>query len=217
MTLPENKNLFYDTRKGPSLGYTSSYCQAALGDQCISSLESKLSALAGAHTLNSPVSSTCSKIASDLQSNLPSSCATLDSALVHGVALTGPTAAEPLTSSQNSTTNCYPTLPKSNLLTRQFSYNISASMYANETGPAAEGETPILSLFWSNEGDRNASIENPSVQLSCLRPIDMTTAAADNANDGGKKGGAVPTNGGSSLLRAAVSAGAAVLFLSWLI
>lgn len=70
MTRSENQNLFYDTRTSAYLK-PSSYCQETLGNQSISSPESKLLELAGKYTLSSPEPSTCSKIASDLQFDLP--------------------------------------------------------------------------------------------------------------------------------------------------
>ena len=223
LTGQKNENLFY---KNEQTYQFSSYCQESLTDDCISSLTSKLSSLAAKHTLDSTVSKTCSEVASDLQSDILSSCPmVLKKALVRGVALTGPTASGPLTESQNSSSNCYPTLPKSNELTRQFSYNISSSMDVSDTAPAIDGETPIISMFWSNEGDQNATIENPAVQLTCLRPVDVTAAAQGTStgdgtgmgNGEGGGNGAIPMNGGSNILRAVITASTAVLFFSWLI
>lgn len=93
-------------------------------------------------------------------------------------------------------------------------------MGSHNTSSAIEGETPILSMFWSNEGGQDSAIKNADVQLSCLRPIDKTTASNDTmeGGDGGDDGtnGAIPMNGGSNILGAAVTAGVAVL-ISWLI
>lgn len=209
MTGPENKSLFHKSSTA-----SSSYCQQFLPSDCVSSLTDKLSSLAEEHTLSSSESRTCPDIASSLQSDIPSSCTALDDVVVRGVALTGSTAAEPLTDSQNSSSNCYPTLPKTNDLTRQFSYNISASMNISDTAPAIEGETPILSMFWSNEGGKDSKIENATAQLTCLRPIDETTASNDTKQeDGGDDdtNGANPMKGGSSIFGVAVTAGVVVL------
>ncbi|KAK2755684.1 hypothetical protein FQN54_005833 [Arachnomyces sp. PD_36] len=215
LTGPENENLFYKNSATPSF---ESYCRDSLKEECVSALNDKLSSLAGEQTLDSSGSDICSEIASGLQSDIPSSCSSLNDAVVRGVALTGPSAAEPLTESQNSTSNCYPTLPKSNELTRQFSYNITTTMNVTDTASAIEGETPVLSMFWSNEGEEDASIESPSIQLSCLRPVDETTASNSTmSGDGGDdESGAIPMNGAANIFGATVAAGIVVLS-TWLI
>ncbi|KKZ60235.1 hypothetical protein EMCG_05045 [[Emmonsia] crescens] len=184
MTLEDNNNIFYDFSL-PADSSTS-YCGNYLDDTCMSALNSKFSELAGEHHPGGPETDICSSIASDLQANLPSSCPGLTSArstIVRGVSLTGSHAPSPPTEAQNSTSNCHPTLPKSNDLTRVFAYNISASAYVNETGPAVLGETPVWSVFWSkgqSEGNDDARIENPSVRMVCLRPLEKNVATEMN-------------------------------------
>lgn len=91
-------------------------------------------------------------------------------------------------------------------------------MDIGDTAPAVEGETPILSMFWSSKGDKESKIENAAVQLSCLRPIDKTTASDDTmVKDGGDDtNGAISMNGGSNILSATAIASVAILFF-WLI
>lgn len=183
MTLEDNNNIFYDSSLPRDL--STSYCGNYLDDTCMSALNSKFSELAGEHHPGSPETDICSAIASDLQANLPSSCPGLTSArsIVRGVSLTGSQAPSPPTEAQNSTSNCHPTLPKSNDLTRVFAYNISASVYVSETAPAILGETPVWSVFWSkgqSEGNDDARIENPSVQMVCLRPLEKNAATEMN-------------------------------------
>lgn len=198
-----------------------SYCREYLKSDCVSDLNYKLTSLAEKTKLDSSVSEICSKLASGLESSIPSKCSSLKKMkdlLVRGVPLTGPSAAEPFTEKQNSSSNCHPTLPQSNDLTRQFAYNISTTRKSGDTYPAIEGETPILSVFWTNEGDKGSEIKNATAELSCLRPIDKTTASNDSKeSDGGDDdNGAIPMNGGANILGAAVTAGI-VVFFSWLV
>ncbi|PGH08514.1 hypothetical protein AJ80_07834 [Polytolypa hystricis UAMH7299] len=193
MTKEGNKNIFHSNNVSPDS--SPAFCHQNLGDDCISALDSKISSLAGEHRTSASEADICSSIASSLQENLPSSCTALltsnsnNSLLVRGVPLTGSQAPSPLSEAQNSSSNCYPTLPKSNNLTRVFAYNISASQFINETAPAIQGETPIWSLFWSksqSEDDNDdAQIEDPTVQMVCLRTIDRTTASEETRADGG--------------------------------
>ncbi|KLJ11797.1 hypothetical protein EMPG_13049 [Blastomyces silverae] len=184
MTLEGNNNIF-QSRIPP--GSSTAYCRQHLDDNCMSALNAKFSQLAGEHHPNGPETDICSSIASGLQADLPSSCTGLTSnarpLLVRGVPLTGSQAPSPPSEAQNSSSNCHPTLPKSNDLTRVFAYNISASVYVNETAPAIEGETPVWSVFWSKDrSDRNdgVTIENPSVQMVCLRPVEKTVVGEMN-------------------------------------
>lgn len=218
MTGPENTSLFYRSTDPRD---SASYCQEFLNDDCVTTLTTKLSSLAEEHDIGSLDSNVCSKVGKALETYITSgdaeTCKSLkEDAIFRSVTLTGPDAAEPLTKKQNSTSNCYPTLPKTNDLTREFSFNISSSYFVNETAPAILGETPLLTMFWSKDGDDDSSIENADAQLTCLRPIDMTTAANTTlvGGDGGE-GGAIPMNGGSNILGVAVAAGLAVFF-SWL-
>ncbi|KAK2767049.1 hypothetical protein FQN54_006367 [Arachnomyces sp. PD_36] len=215
LTKSDNKSLFYKTT--PSTD-SFSYCQEYLQDDCVSALTSKISELTEDHTLGSSDSDVCSKVGNALEKYITSgdakSCSSLEDDLVLGsVTLTGPEAAEPLTAKQNSSSNCYPTLPKTNDLTREFSFNVSSSYYINETAPAIQGETPIFTMFWSKEGDDDSSVEEANAQLTCLRPIDMTTAANETmvGGEGDAEGGAIPMNGGSNILGVAAAAGVAVL------
>lgn len=185
-----NKNIFQSRNNNDQYSSTS-FCQRNLGDDCMSALDSKLSDLAGEHRLNATEADICSSIASSLQDDLPSSCSALTSSsrsstgiLVRGVPLTGSQAPSPLSGAQNSSSNCHPTLPKSNDLTRAFAYNITASVHADETMSAIQGETPVWSLFWSKSGDDDDTmIEDLAVQMVCLKTIDKTTASEETKND----------------------------------
>lgn len=214
MTGSENESLFH---KDTVTDDTSSYCQQFISDDCVSYLTEELPSQAKENTVGDSEDDVCANMRLMLETNLEktsNACSALEKSKVRAVPLTGPSAAEPLTDKQNSSSNCHPTLPKSNDLTLQFAYNISSSYEQGQTASAIGGETPILSMFWSTTGDKSASIDDASIQLSCLRPIDKSVASENTKNTG--EGGAIPVNGGSNLLGAAVVAGVAVLS-SWFI
>jgi len=162
----------------------SSICQSQLGSTCILDLGARAVSATAKYSATSPKTSICSMIASSLQSSFPSSCSSLSEPQIHGLSLTGPNAAKPISKSENSTSNCYPTLPKSNELARVASYKLSASLYANETVPAVLGETPILSLFWKIGGENKSMILEPNVRLDCLFVRGMTTASVESMSSG---------------------------------
>ena len=70
-----------------------------------------------------------------------------DAAVIRGHPITGKYAEDPIPAAENASWACYPTLPKTNGLTRVFSYNISVNTYAFETlRNAFDGETDRKSV-----------------------------------------------------------------------
>jgi len=186
ITLPDNDNVVFEPNRTDSL---SPACGDVLGNQCTLNLGTDLVSNAIEIARNSVDSvanqvTTCSSIASAVQSNFPSSC-TITSPQVHGFPLTGAGAAKPISASENSTSNCHPTIPRSNQLTRVASYKISASVYYNETAPAILGETPVMSFFWKQDGSNSSLIQSPSVNFQCLFASPMTTVGNNTMTNNG--------------------------------
>ena len=194
ITRANNNNAFYEPK---NMYHLSSICQSQLGSNCILDLGARAVTAAAQHSTTSAKTRICSMIASSLQSSFPSSCSSLADPQIHGLTLTGSSAAKPISQSENSTSNCNPTLPKSNDLTRVASYKISASVYVNETAPALLGETPILSLFWKIGGENGSMVLDPSVRLDCLFVSDRTTASVKTGFAGESGKGVASTRFGS--------------------
>ncbi|KAK0110202.1 hypothetical protein ONS96_001825 [Cadophora gregata f. sp. sojae] len=182
ITLADDNNVVFEPNRTDNL---SPACGDILGAQCSLNLGTDLVSSA-IELAKEPANqaTTCSSIASAVQSNFPSSC-TIASPQVHGFPLTGAGAAEPLSSSENSTSNCHPTILRSNQLTRVASYKISASVYYNETAPATLGETPVMSLFLMQDGTNLSTIESPSVNFQCLFASAMTTVGNNTMTNNG--------------------------------
>lgn len=186
MTGEDNKSVFYDAAANQHTKH--SYCRTLMGYTCHDAL--KASAQSFAQSLatdpidntNSSVRTSCIAMAAHLQSTLSRSCPSFASTTtITGVPLTGPQAESPFTSSQNAMSDCYPTLPKSNDLTRAFSYNVTSLVYNSETYPALLGETPLWSVFYPLSNATVIGLVEPDVQLLCLRPVDenMNRAVVD--------------------------------------
>jgi hypothetical protein len=184
LTRANNENIFYDSNTASSSSQTQ--CQDNLGIDCVLSLISLLSELSKASTANNSVAETCSSIASSMRSQPPSQCDRLISlnASITGTPLTGSSAPVPLNPQENSTSNCYPTLPKTNELTRIFSYNISATLDLGTTAPPLLGETPVMSLFYSTAAGNATSTQEPDVHFSCLKIVDSNDASEATKNNG---------------------------------
>lgn len=107
--------------------------------------------------------------------------------------LSGSDAPKPITEAENSTSNCYPTLPKSNSLTRVAAFNTSSTTKINdETVGIVYGITPILTVFFSENALASASrpLLQPQAQLTCLKVVDKTDATDATINDGAGDGSA---------------------------
>lgn len=72
--------------------------------------------------------------------------------IVYPYSLTGPNASEPITAAENSSSNCWPTLPKSNQLAEVFSFNISAC--PDSLNQTLAGIEPIFNVWYSRSQDQ---------------------------------------------------------------
>lgn len=109
------------------------------------------------------------------------------------VDLTGSNAAEPLTQAENSTSNCYPTLPKSNSLTHIAAFNTTGTALVASVVKNLFSITPILTVFFSENGTNASLLHQPEAQLTCLKPVDGLTDAANrsaSSGSGDKQGAA---------------------------
>jgi hypothetical protein len=87
-------------------------CAGSMGETCVDDLTSKVEELARS-TFDNNTEDFCKNIANALQQSPPSSCYILtQQPLIQSIPLTGPSAPKPITVTQNSTSNCWPTLPK---------------------------------------------------------------------------------------------------------
>ncbi|KAG9668648.1 hypothetical protein KCU99_g612, partial [Aureobasidium melanogenum] len=116
-----------------------------MGENSAEDLYAKVVELARSNA-TTDVSAFCKNIALGLQDNPPSTCYILSQqSRIEAVALTGPDAQQAITSSENSTSNCWPTLPKTNDLTKVFEYDHVAQL--NQTVPWLR-YTPLISVYW---------------------------------------------------------------------
>ncbi|KAK6001670.1 hypothetical protein QM012_002160 [Aureobasidium pullulans] len=99
--------------------YTSTAtCAGSIGKACVGDLNIKVKELAQSNA-DADESVFCKNIAINFQNESPSSCYILTQRpRIEAVAFTGPNAQQNIKSSGNSTSNCWPTLPKTNDLTK---------------------------------------------------------------------------------------------------
>ena len=110
--------------------------------------------------------------------------------LVKGVPITGEYAEDAIPSASGAlgAETCWPTYPRTNNLTRVFSYNISVAR--DEPGQirdATDGETPVWTAMWNmtqTETEIEINAQDVFVDLVCLRPIDMNKKLNEGMSSG---------------------------------
>jgi hypothetical protein len=167
-------------------------CAGSMGETCVKDLTSKVEELTRS-TSDQSANTFCKNIADGLREAPPSSCYILDQQpRIEAVALTGSTALQPITSNENSTSNCWPTLPRTNDLTKVFEYDHVANL--TEWVPWL-GYTPLITVFAS--GNATSDIE---VDLACMKIVDSDDFSAGTARNGSDttvmEGSAVSSEGG---------------------
>ncbi|KAH0362603.1 hypothetical protein KCU65_g7950, partial [Aureobasidium melanogenum] len=151
-----------------------------MGENCVEDLYAKVVGMARSNA-DADVSDFCKNIAVGLQSSAPSSCYILNQQpRIEAVALTGPDAKQAITSSENSTSNCWPTLPKTNDLTKVFEYDHVAQL--NQTVPWL-GYTPLINVFAPVGNDTDVDVE---VNLSCMKVVDFDDFSLGTASNGSR-------------------------------
>ncbi|KAK4244328.1 hypothetical protein C7999DRAFT_35329 [Corynascus novoguineensis] len=170
---------------------TQGTCGQALSDSCVSALtdRAKKVDLKGLSRR-----AACEKMQKDFSDNLDSAC----SAVAQGdrwtgikaKALSGNASSERISGRQNSTSNCWPVLPKNNDLTLIESVNKTGDHNASTLIKNFFSITPILTVFFPGEGDESL-VSEPVAHLTCLKIIDLTTASNETKSPhGGDEEGA---------------------------
>lgn len=163
--------VFYDPVPGDCVAQTGS----GFSGECVDALKRTVG------DLSMSDDPTCTSIATALQDDLPPSCALSSSISITAVPLTGDKAPQPITAAQNQSSNCWPTLPKSNDLIPVFSSRIYTS-YTNGTSITTfSGTNPVMSLFFG-DGD-----DSPTSELVCLHPIAQNEASIRTTSPNGAR------------------------------
>ncbi|KAH8602513.1 hypothetical protein B0O99DRAFT_302 [Bisporella sp. PMI_857] len=161
-------------------------CQNALGDQCVNALtkrarELDLSGLRSAEA--------CTKLQATFQENMDDACKVYATATkwegISVLPLSGPDASGPITPDQNSTSNCWPILPKQYNLTPVTSTSTQGDYMENTTHAILFGVTPILTLFYPGNG---SLLAQPESQLTCMKIIRNSIEGNKTIADGTHKG-----------------------------
>ena len=190
---------------GDNIVQSTGTCNDALNQNCVNALTSLATDAASLKnsTINNPsTQDICQSVQENLVNNMPSECVTFSTGdkwqglkvqgmieprsfaeklprqLTHKFpALTGPNAPQPLSAAENSTSNCYPTLPKSNSLTHVAAFNTTGTLQLATVEAKLYSITPILTVFFPEGNGTTTVFPRPRSQVSCVKSIGVTDAA----------------------------------------
>lgn len=179
--------------------YANGACGELMGEDCVGDLTAKIEVLAQSNA-DGDVESFCASIVEGLQAASLSSCDILSQPTrFEAVALTGSQAPQPITKQGNGSSNCWPTLPKTNDLTKVFDYDHVAPL--DDTVPWL-GYNPLITVFQPIGNQTGILSDNTAdVQLTCMKVVASVNYGGRTFSNGTETGEA---KGGASMLRSDV-------------
>ncbi|KAH6720774.1 hypothetical protein BKA61DRAFT_652152 [Leptodontidium sp. MPI-SDFR-AT-0119] len=156
-------------------------CQETMNAQCVSALVARAEKVdvAGLGSVEA-----CAKLESTFKETVDSACVGFaDGNTWTGVSvkpLTGSDAADPITASQNSTSNCWPIVPKEYDLALVTSLQTAGDFPIDTASANFFGIVPILTLFYPGNG---TLITKAEAQLTCMKTVGPS--ASQNATKSG--------------------------------
>ncbi|CAD0108412.1 unnamed protein product [Aureobasidium uvarum] len=194
--------------QGASQYVNTASCVGSLGETCVGDLTARVEQLARLSS-ESNAYTFCRNIADALQETPPSSCYILSQKpRIEAVVLTGSSAPKTITLGENSTSNCWPTLPKTNDLTKVFEHDHVAQL--NETVPWL-GYTPLITVLAPFDNITESEVE---VNLTCMKIVDSDDFSASTETNGT---GTADREGDANSIRCDSSTFVAFLMAVWLV
>ncbi|KAH7327217.1 hypothetical protein BKA65DRAFT_64303 [Rhexocercosporidium sp. MPI-PUGE-AT-0058] len=167
-------------------------CQDAMNAQCVTALVARAEKvdITGLGNVEA-----CAKLENSFKETVDSACTVFaDGDKWNAIIvkpLTGTGAAVPITSSQNSTSNCWPITPREYDLSLVTSVQAAGDFSVETASTNFYGITPILTLFYPGNG---SLITKAEAQMTCMKTVgpsaskNETKSDNDNSEDKGSAG-----------------------------
>ncbi|KAI1822786.1 hypothetical protein F4861DRAFT_540607 [Xylaria intraflava] len=181
-------------------------CADAMGSACTAALVSHAKAFLSdtTNTTASP-SDRCTALQNELHDHMDKACLQISKGAwtdLASTALTGNASPQPISGKENSTSTCWPVLPKQNQLTHVADHIVPGSLSIADAQAVQFSITPILTVFYP---DGNGSIINDvDASLTCVKVLGPSKASVGTEGDDAT-GSAVSLSSSSTML---VTAGA---------
>ncbi|KAI0873664.1 hypothetical protein GGS24DRAFT_517374 [Hypoxylon argillaceum] len=181
-------------------------CADAMGSACVDALLDRArSVFKGSNTNSTSSADLCSALQDDLEKNMDNACQSKSQGSwtnLTSTALTGNGSPQPISAKDNSTSTCWPVLPKQYELTHVTDHTVATSIYLQDIKAALFAITPVLTVFYPNgEGSVVSDID---ASLTCLKVVGPERASLATMDDG-SNGSAVSSSPTPTILVAAVA------------
>ncbi|KAF3057233.1 hypothetical protein GL218_06102 [Daldinia childiae] len=195
-------------------------CADAMGSSCVDALVSRARTLVNGYNSGSErlsVSEACSRLQSDLEDSKDEACARISEghwSNFTSAALTGEDASQPISQQQNSSSTCWPVIPKQDDLTLVSQYNYTGDTTFNDLEKAMWAITPIITVFYS--AGNGSLVTETEASMSCIKVVGPPRASLSTINNGSSDddgNGAVGLSSSQSMLSAALLAAVAAFFI----
>ncbi|KAI1392686.1 uncharacterized protein F4822DRAFT_137903 [Hypoxylon trugodes] len=196
-------------------------CADAMGSPCVDALVSRARTLVDGYNSGgnkSAISDVCEKLRKDLESSNDDVCSKISNGTwtnFTGTALTGNGAPQPITKQENTTSNCWPIIPKQDSLTLVSEYTVPGSVYADDMEKAQWAITPILTVFYPS--DNGTLVSNTDASLTCVKVMGPERASLGTFSNGqdDHDNGAAALLSSHSLASASLIAGLATILAAY--
>ncbi|KAE8146910.1 hypothetical protein BDV25DRAFT_161527 [Aspergillus avenaceus] len=150
-------------------------CPDVIDQRCIDALQKRAQDVARNGT-------SCTALFQDLRRSSLDECSALTRTGLGNFTVTPLNESAPLTQSRNSSSDCWPVLPKSDNLTQITDHTVMTNGTATALTSQLYKITPILTVFFPANGS-NSLVDSPSSQLTCLKAVHAEDLDADDADE----------------------------------
>ncbi|GAP85846.1 putative vacuolar sorting protein VPS1 dynamin [Rosellinia necatrix] len=161
-------------------------CDDAMGSECVSALIDQAKRFFKAsENNNSSDASRCSAMRDHLYENMDNACSRISQGSwtnLSSTALTGRNSPQPIPAEKNSTSTCWPVLPKQNRLTNVASYTVLGTDFIGDAQAALVAITPILTVFYPTKD--GSVVDDIDASLTCVKVMGPSKASLDNHDEG---------------------------------
>ncbi|KAF7563675.1 hypothetical protein G7046_g428 [Stylonectria norvegica] len=166
---------------GDNAEETEGICEDAMSKECVAALNKQAE---GVNVKGLSVEESCSKVKDAILGSIDSACTSFASgskwANVTARALSGSESPDAILSGDNSTSNCWPIIPKSDNLTLIESIEIKGDTKAETITKTFYGIVPILTVFFPGN---SSIITKPDSQMTCMKTVGENVADSETKND----------------------------------
>ncbi|KAI1189213.1 hypothetical protein F5B17DRAFT_392343 [Nemania serpens] len=190
-------------------------CADAMGSDCVNALLNRAKTfIKESENNNTSDTDLCSALQDHLHNNMDTPCLRISGGSwtnLSSTEITGNGSPQPISKEDNSTSTCWPVLPKQNQLTHVADYMVPGTHLEKDAQTALAAITPIITVFYPEE--KGSIVGDIDASLTCVKVLGPPRASLDTMSDGSAEGLAASLSPSLTTL-AAIGSFVAVFFVS---